>query len=133
MGRKSIKRGPGKQRIEDKDFHLADEIAYIQRRAGERDGRFVIVGPLALFSTDTGDAWMLDAEDRFAARLARDGEPEDIYFEETETRFSVAWKGKYRIEDDAFIYIDNEFGRTVTILGYAVRRIAEWERIGRGL
>src|SRR5437899_4154271 len=49
----------------------------------EHDGRFVTIGPLALFSTDTGDAWLLDSEDHPATRLARDGEPEDVHFEET--------------------------------------------------
>lgn len=126
MGRKTIKRGPGKRQIEGKDFRLADEIRYIQRRAAEHDGRFVTVGPLALFSTDTGDAWLLDAEDHLAARLARDGDPEEIHFEETDTRFAIGWKGKYQIQGDAFVFIDNDSGRIVTILGYPVRRIAEW-------
>jgi hypothetical protein len=79
---KTIKRGPGKWHLEGKDFHLADEIRSIQCRAAEHDGRLVTVGPLALFSTDTGDAWLLDAEDHLTARLARDGYPEDIHFEE---------------------------------------------------
>jgi hypothetical protein len=101
VGRKTIKRGPGKRHIDGKDFHLADEIRYIQRRAAEHDGRFVTVGSLALFSTDTGDAWVLDPEDHLAARLARDGDPEDVYFEETDTRFAIGWKGEYRIEEAA--------------------------------
>ena len=63
MGRRSIKGGPGKRHIDSKDFQLAEEIRYIQRRAAEHDGRFVTVGSLALFSTDTGDAWLLDPED----------------------------------------------------------------------
>src|SRR5947208_2924346 len=87
MGRRSIKRGPGKRHIDGKDFQLAEEIRYIQRRAAERDGRFVTVGSLALFSTETGDAWLLEPEDHLAARLARDGDPEELYFEETETNF----------------------------------------------
>jgi len=126
VGRKTIKRGPGKRHIEGKDFHLADEIRYIQRRAAEHEGRFVTVGPLALFSTDTGDAWLLDAEDHLAARLARDGDPEDIHFEETDTGFVIGWKGKYRIEGDVFIYVEKDSRRIVTILGYPVGRIAEW-------
>jgi hypothetical protein len=85
----------------------------------------VTVSPLALFSTETGDAWLLDAEDHLAARLARDGDPEDIHFEETGTRFAVGWKGKYRIDGDAFVYTDKDSGGVVTILGYPVRRIAE--------
>jgi hypothetical protein len=125
VGRKSTKRGPGKQ-IEGKNFHLADEIRYIQNRAAEHDGRFVTVGPLALFSTDTGDAWLLDSEDHLAVRLARDGDLEDVHFEETDTRFAIEWKGEYRIDGNAFVYIDHDTGRIVTILGYPVRRITEW-------
>jgi hypothetical protein len=126
MGRKTIKRGPGKHPMVGKNFHLAEEIRYIQRRAAEHDGCFVTVGPLALFSTETGDAWLLDAEDHLAARLARDGAPEDIHFEETDTRFAIGWKGEYRIDGDAFVYIDKDSGRVVTIFGYPARRIAEW-------
>jgi hypothetical protein len=125
VGRKTIKRRLGKQEIDGKDFYLADEIRYIQRRAAEHDGRFVTVGPLVLFSTDTGDAWLLDPEDRLAARLARDGDPDDVYFEETDTQFAIGWNGKYRIDGDAFVYIDKESGRVITILGYPVHRIAE--------
>lgn len=126
MGRKIIKRGPGQRQIDGRDFCLADEIRYIQRRAAERDGRFVTVGSLALFSTETGDAWLLDPADHLAARLARDGDPEEVSFEETDTRFAIRWKGEYRIEGNAFLYIDRDAGRILTILGYPIRRIAEW-------
>ena len=54
---------------------LADEVRYIQRRAADHDGRVVTVGQLVLFSTETGDAWLLDPADQLAARLARDGDP----------------------------------------------------------
>jgi hypothetical protein len=125
VGRRTIKRGPGKRQIAGKDFHLADEILYIQRRAALHDGRMVTVGSLAFFSTDTGDAWVLDPEDHLASRLARDGDPEEIYFEETETSFAIGWKGKYQIDGDAFVYIDNDSRRIVTILGYPTRQLAE--------
>lgn len=124
VGRRSTQRGPGKRHIDGKDFHLAEEIGYIQRRAAEHDGRFVTIGSLALFSTDTGDAWLLDPEDHLAARLARDGDPEEIYLEETDTSFAIGWKGEYRIDGDAFVYIDKSSSRIVTILGYPTRRIA---------
>jgi hypothetical protein len=62
--------------VEGKQFSLAKEIKYIQRRAAERDGRFVTIGPLVFFSTETGDARMLDPADQLAARLARNGDPE---------------------------------------------------------
>src|SRR6202011_214031 len=72
-GRKPIRRRPGKRIVEGKSFRLADEVRYIQRRAADHDGRIVTVGQLVLFSTETGDAWLLDPADRLAARLARDG------------------------------------------------------------
>ena len=84
------------------------------------------VGPLAFFSTDTGDAWLLEPQDHLAVQLARDGDPEDIYFEETDTSFAIGWKGNYRIDGDAFVYIDQDSRRIVAILGYPTRRIAEW-------
>ena len=83
-------------------------------------------GSLALFSTDTGDAWLLDPKDHLAARVARDGDPEEVYFQETDTRFAMGWKGAYTIDGDAFVYLDRDSGRMVTILGYPIRRIAEW-------
>ena len=56
MGRTTIRRGAGKRRVDGKSLHLADEVRYIQRRAADHDGRVVTVGPLVLFSTETGDA-----------------------------------------------------------------------------
>jgi hypothetical protein len=64
---------------------------------------------------------LLDAEDHLAARLARDGDPEEVYFEETETNFATGWKGNCRIDGDAFVYVDKDSGRVVAILGYPRR------------
>ena len=123
MGRNIIRRGPGQRRISGEDFRLADEIRYIQRRAAEHDGRMVTIGPLVLFSTDTGDAWLLDPADHLATLLARDGDPEPIHFEETDTHFAIAWKGNYQLDGDAFVYVDRDTARGVTIFGYPVHRI----------
>jgi hypothetical protein len=56
------------------------------------------IGQLILFSTKTGDAWLLDPADQLAARLAREGDSEPIPIEETDTTFAIGWKGRYRIE-----------------------------------
>jgi hypothetical protein len=125
VGRRKIPRGLEKRWVEGKRFRLADEVRYIQDRAAEHDGRFVTVGPLALFSTDTGDAWLLDPVDRLAARLARDGDREPIDIEEAETNFAIGWKGHYHLEGDVFVYSDRKSGRVVSILGYPTHRIAQ--------
>jgi len=85
----------------------------------------VTVGPRVLFSTETGDAWLLDPADSRAARVARDGDPEDIHFEETDTNFAIGWKGNYQIDGDAFVFIHRDTARVTTILGYPTRRLAQ--------
>ena len=62
-GGKLVRGGTGRRRVDSKSFRLADEVCYIQKRAAERDGRIVTVSQLILFSTETGDAWLLDPSD----------------------------------------------------------------------
>ena len=111
--------------MEGKSFRLADEVRYIQRWAADHDGRIVTVGQLVLFSTETGDAWLLDPADRLAARLAREGESEPIHIEETDTTFAIGWKGRYRIDGPAFVYSDHDTGRVATILGYPTDKLSQ--------
>ena len=125
MGRKTIKRGSNRQVVDGKGFRLADEIRYIQDKAADHDGRIVAIHQLILFSTATGDAWLLDVTDNLAVRLARDGEPESIYLEETDTSFAIQWQGEYRIEGSAFVYADRETRRVTTILGYPTQKISQ--------
>jgi hypothetical protein len=105
-------------------LRLADEIRYIQRRAAARDGRVVTADQLVLFSTETGDAWLLDPADHLAARLARDGDPEPIAFDETDTSFKITWPGTYRLDGPAFVYTDRHNRRVSTIFGYPTHLIA---------
>ena len=111
--------------VEGGRFRLAHEVRYIQRRAAEHDSRIVAVGQLVLFSTATGDAWLLDRSDLLAARLARDGESEPVHIEDTDTAFAIGWKGHYCIDGPAFVYSDRESGRVVTILGYPTDKLAD--------
>ncbi len=89
------------------------------------DARVVTIGQLILFSTETGDAWLLDVVDQLAAPLAHSGAPEPIQIEETDTNFAIGWRGHYRIDGPAFIYEDRDTGPAATILGYPTQKIAE--------
>src|SRR5690242_21565985 len=110
-GRKPVRRGPGKRIVEGKSFRLADEVRYIQRRAADYDGRIVTIGQLVLFSTQTGDAGLLDPADQLAARLARDGQSEPTHIQESDITFALGWKGRYHIEGPAFVYSDVDTGQ----------------------
>ena len=111
--------------VDGKSFRLADEVRYILGRAAEHDGRVVTIGQIILFSTETGDAWLLDPSDRLAARLARDGDPEPFHIEENETTFTIDWKGRYRIEGATFVYMDRETGRHAIIQGYPTHKLIQ--------
>ena len=128
--RTPIRRGPGKRRVDGKDFRLADEVRYVQRCAARHDGRIVTIGQLILFATETGDAWLLDKDDRLAAPLARDGDPEPIHIEETDANFTIEWKGHYRIDGAAFIFVDPKTRGTRTILGYPTQKLEHAARGG---
>jgi hypothetical protein len=125
VGTRAIKRGKASQVVDGKDFRLADEIRYIQDKAAEHDLRMVTIGQLILFSTETVDAWLLDVTDKLAVRLARDGDPEPIHLEETDTTFAIGWKGNYRIDGPTFVYSDRKTGRVTTIIGYPTKKIAQ--------
>jgi hypothetical protein len=68
---------------------------------------------------------LLDPSDQLAARLARDGDPEPFDIEENETTFTIDWKGRYRIEGAAFVYMDRETGRLTTIHGYPTHKLTQ--------
>jgi hypothetical protein len=127
-----IRRAPAKQWLPRQSFRLAEEIRSIQKRAAQRDSRIITIGPLVLFSTQTGDAWILDPSDQLAARLAQDGEPLPIYIEETDANYSIGWQGRFRIDAEVFFYEDNESHQQRSILGYPAqllhRMIAQTKR-----
>ena len=125
MGRLKIKHGAGKRQVDGKAFRPTREVRYIQDRAAHYDSRIVTIGPLMLFSTETGDAWLLDPADKLATPLAREGEPLPVHIEDSDTGFAVAWTGTYRIEGDLFVYREKESGRIRSIFGYPTERIAQ--------
>src|SRR3974377_1610470 len=105
MANTHIKPGLGKRMVDGKSSRLAGEVRYIQRRATDHTGRVISIGQLILFSTKTGDAWLLDPSDQLAARLARDGDPEPIHIEETDTTFAIGWKGPHSDEGPGLVYV----------------------------
>lgn len=114
------KQGRGQRWVDAKTFHLTDEVRHMQRRAAERRGPIVTIGPLLLFSTDSGDAWILDPADHLSTRIAEEGVPRPVQINETEPSFVVGWQGTYEILGTAFVFSHLESGRVTTIS--AIRR-----------
>lgn len=125
MKRRTIQRSLGKQMVDGASFHLIDEVHYIQERAAEQDSRVITLPQWLLFSTETGDAWLLEPADHLAVPLARDGDPLPVYIEETDKNFTIGWTGTYCIDGQAFVYSERNSGRVRTILGYPTQHIVE--------
>jgi len=124
---RATKRGPGQRIIEGTSFRLVEEVRYITRQAANHDGRVVTIGQLVLFSSETGDAWIIDRDDHLALRLASLGDPEPFHIEETDISFAIDWKGHYRIQGAAFVYTDRDTGRITTVLGYPTDLLEQQE------
>jgi hypothetical protein len=51
-----------------------------------------------------------------------------FHLEETDANFTIDWKGHYRIEGSAFVFVDRVTRQTRSFLGYPTRKL---ETIGR--
>ena len=87
---------------------LRDEVEYICGLASKDESRVIGFNQLVLFSTGTGDAWMLDWEDELAICLMKDGDRRPFEVGESDRQFAIHWQGRYHIEGEVFTYIDNE-------------------------
>jgi hypothetical protein len=104
------------------DIHR--EIQYITKRAQAEEARTVGLGKLVLFSTWTGDAWLLDTEDNFAMCLCRDGQPQPFRVIDGPERFAIDWPARFAIDGDTFI-VEERSGRVIATQGYPTAAIAD--------
>ena len=112
------------QLVSAADFSITREARYVADRAIHHDSRVVTLGPLVLFSTETGDAWMLDPEDQLTARLARDGSCLPVRIEEVSDRFAIEWTHAYQIDGELMTFVDRS-GNAQTQWGYPTREIEQ--------
>ena len=103
--------------------NIPQEVRHIIDCAYYRDARLVRLGSLLLFSTETGDAWLLDVEDNHALCLLRDSEAQLYVIDETTDNYIIAWDASYQIRGDAFV-VYKKSGEIRTIIGYPTKEIA---------
>ena len=111
--------------MEGKSFRLADEVRYIQRRAADYDSRIVTIGQLILFSTKTGDAWLLGPADQLAARLARAVRANPSTSRKPIPRSRSVGRAAIASTGRPSVYSDPDTGRVATILGYPTDKLSQ--------
>lgn len=88
---------------------LLKECDYIVEAALSGNGKLVITGPeilakqpLILFSTENGDAWVLEPNEGLAICLAWQGERNEPRINDKGRQLKIEWDGEFAIEDDSF-------------------------------
>ena len=109
-------------RVTREETNITREAQYMIKRAQQRSCRVVTLGPLVFFSTETGDAWILDPSDSLARCLARDGGELPSGIQETPESFAIEWNLAYSIDGDVMTFTDDS-GRRRAVLGYPVAEI----------
>jgi hypothetical protein len=121
-----------KQRLLSREqVSINKEADYIIRKAQVHDSLVVRLGGLVFFSTQTGDAWVLDPADNLALCLARDGERQNFSILETPTNFQIAWEAQYIIDGETFT-VSTSDGQVRTILRYPTMEIENTIGNGKG-
>ena len=114
----------GTRSVGQEEMSIRGEAAYIVERAVQGDARIVTLGPLLFFSTETGDAWVLDPGDHLALCLARDRELLAAEIIETADSFTIAWNATYALDGEIFNVVGNS-GRATAVIGYPVDEIRQ--------
>ena len=110
--------GPRTRQTVLSQLDLHAEIEHVLDLAWRRDARVVAVGSFVLFSTDTGDAWLLDPGEGLAVQLASDGARLAFSVLEADSRIAVSWQARFAIDGIAFVVADGSGSRVRTITGY---------------
>lgn len=109
------------------ELSLIKEVDYIIDRSRDCDSRVVALGSLILFSTVTGDAWILDMNDDLALNLAVGGEKLSFEITETHESFNIGWTAKFHINKNEFVVYEAS-GKIRAFIGYPTREILNMMR-----
>ena len=116
------KNKPNAQILSREQISIKCEIDYIIERAAASESRIVTLGSLVFFSTEIGDAWLLDAQDGSSLCLALERSPVPVQVMESEQTISIGWESQFRIDGELFVVTEKD-GRVRTIMGYPTKHI----------
>ncbi|MDF1614799.1 SEC-C metal-binding domain-containing protein [Desulfurivibrio dismutans] len=78
---------------------LTGEIKALQEAAVEKQIRFKSLGVFVLFTTEAGDAWVLEVTEMDAVQVAREGEAVSVEIEETPETLEINWTHRFQLTD----------------------------------
>ncbi len=90
---------------------LKTEVEKLQGKAAIREKFVHALGVFILFSTESGDGWLLEITDMDAIQVASNGEKIEFEIEENPDTIEINWPYQFTIKDKKFVttaYADNE-------------------------
>lgn len=106
------------------EISINKEIAYLLDCTMNGLSKVISLNKLILFSTDDGDAWMIDSEDKGALCLMRGFERQPFTAFDTEDHFYVKWELRYIIDGERFL-VKGDDGKVAAYFNYPVLEILE--------
>ncbi len=79
------------------------EVEKIQESASAKKSAMLALGVFVLFSTTSGDAWLLEVTDMDAIQVARGGEKLEVQIEENPETIEINWTHKFDVKNKKFI------------------------------
>ncbi|MFH1021077.1 MAG: SEC-C domain-containing protein [Pseudomonadota bacterium] len=79
------------------------EVEKIQKNAGARKATVLALGVFVLFSTTSGDAWLLEVTDMDAIQVAQGGEKLAVQIEENPETIEINWTHKFDVKNKQLI------------------------------
>ncbi|MFA6497819.1 MAG: SEC-C metal-binding domain-containing protein [Desulfurivibrionaceae bacterium] len=78
------------------------EVEKIQESASAKKAAVLALGVFVLFSTTSGDAWLLEVTDMDAIQVARGGEKLAVQIEENPETIEINWTHKFSVKNKKF-------------------------------
>jgi hypothetical protein len=79
------------------------EVKKIQESAVAKKAAVLTLGVFVLFSTTSGDAWLLEVTDMDAIQVAQGGEKLAVEIEENPETIEINWTHKFEVKNKKFI------------------------------
>ena len=82
---------------------VKNEVEKIQENACAKNAAVLALGVFVLFSTTSGDAWLLEVTDMDAIQVAQGGEKLAVQIEENPETIEINWTHKFEVKNKKFV------------------------------
>ena len=103
---------------------LQNEINAIQKMASKSKFKVRELGVFILFSTEKGDAWLLEVTESDALQLAAEREIMTVDLEENPETIEIHWTHTFEVKNKQFIITDYKDKKVETIENYPTHAIS---------